>query len=121
MSNWSSFGKRVREEYENALEPEALLGELIRYKDVFADFELRDLLNIYSIRVKSEIAAAIIETPEYMAHEIGKMRTTGEVDTATRGLYDLAESVERCGELINHATYEMAVSIDNIAKELGKH
>ena len=38
MANWSKFGENVREYYQNALGPKALLNNLMRYLDVFDDF-----------------------------------------------------------------------------------
>ena len=118
MSEWNNFGKRIRDHYGYILEPDTIVDNLVRYKNVIQDFDLKDLLKIYDIQAKSEIAAAITEMPEFLFHEIGQMRTMDEVDTVTGGLYDLAKSIESCGELINNAMSEISESVEDVSKSI---
>ena len=99
MGEWTLHGEYVREQIEKDMKAEYLLEELLMYQEVFddaeIDFELGDLLKIYEIKVKSRIAEAICNAPEFFMDQLGKARHFSEFHSISSELEDLNGHLEQ--------------------------
>lgn len=73
--NWNIRGNdMVRHPTNFKLAPENLQCETDNYQAVFGtEFSFRDLLKIYEIKAISDLAAAVIDAPEFLSSELRMM------------------------------------------------
>ena len=87
MAQWTLVGWEKRSQIEREIEPMELKNKLNEYRKALGkDFSIHDLLMVEDIRSKAVIAEALNNMPEYLLHEIGKMRNEHEVRTIAGAL-----------------------------------
>ena len=100
--DWNFNGNHVIDLFDKNLSPERLRMSLYEYRDEFGDnFTIHDLIRIYDIHAKIQIAAAITDAPEYLLDQIGKADGAGvfeKIEAIGNGLSMIAESIESRGE-----------------------
>lgn len=85
--------KMVRNDLKYALSPEVLANTLINFQEDLPGFSIGNLIELLKVKALYEIAACIIDAPEFMSHELS---LNPRVKDAVDSLIGVANSIENC-------------------------
>ena len=95
--DWNCYGDHIINSFERKLSPEDLRLTLYKYREEIGDsFSIHDLIQIYSIQSKIQIAAAIVDAPEFLMDQIGKAdgaEVFEKIKAIGDGLSEIAEAI----------------------------
>ena len=95
--DWNIHGDdMVRKPYRSELTPEEFSRELDRYREVLGyAFDIKEMLKLFEIKAIFELAACIIDAPEFMAHELSLMLLHNDtVESAINSIRAIGERIE---------------------------
>ena len=85
----------VRNDLKYALSPEVLANTLINFQEDLPGFSIGNLIELLKVKALYEIAACIIDAPEFMSHELSLMLLHNDtVESAIDSIRAIGENIE---------------------------